>query len=63
MHLGIFEFSTGLKSAYEIVLSKPELLNTDYIFELFTTAHQEFLHLFDTLASGQRVSLRGLHIK
>ena len=54
---GIFEFSTGLKSAYEIVLSKPELLNTDYIFELFTTAHQEFLHLFDTLASGQRVSL------
>ena len=54
---GIFEFTNGLKSAYEVVLEKPELLNTDYVFELFTSAHQEFIHLFDTLASGQRVSL------
>ena len=54
---GIFEFTSGLKSAYEAVLEKPELLNSDYAFELFTRVHQEFIHLFDTLASGQRVSL------
>ena len=54
---GIYEFSRVLKSAYEAVLEKQELLNTDYAFELFTGAHQEFIHLFDILASGQRVSL------
>ncbi|MFW2078459.1 Hpt domain-containing protein [Acinetobacter sp. ULE_I010] len=55
--LGIHDFSLGLKDSYDQVLAKPDLLNTDYAFEIFSKAHQEFIHLFDTLASGQRVSL------
>ena len=54
---GIHDFSLGLKDSYDQVLAKPDLLNTDYAFEIFSKAHQEFIHLFDTLASGQRVSL------
>lgn len=54
---GIHDFSLALKDGYEQVIRKPDLLNTDYAFEMFSKAHQEFIHLFDTLASGQRVSL------
>lgn len=54
---GIFEYSRALKSSYDAVLSNQNLLNTNYIFELFARAHQEFIHLFDILASGQRVDL------
>ncbi|OTG65582.1 Hpt domain-containing protein [Acinetobacter silvestris] len=54
---GIHEFSLELKACYIAVLGTPALLNTDYAFELFSKVHQEFIHLFDTLASGQRVSL------
>lgn len=55
--LGIHEFTTDLKSAYDALLEKPVLLNSDYAYELFAQAHQEFIHLFDTLAAGQRVIL------
>lgn len=54
---GIHEFTADLKSAYDALLEKPVLLNSDYAYELFAQAHQEFLHLFDTLAAGQRVIL------
>ena len=54
---GIYDFSTQLKQGYEQVLAQPDLLNTDYAFEIFAKVHQELIHLFDTLASGQRVSL------
>ncbi len=54
---GIYQFSLALKSAYDAVIEKSQLLNTDYAFELFSKAHQEFIHLFDILASGQRVIL------
>lgn len=54
---GIYEISLALKMAYEQVLAHQNLLNTDYVFELFNQAHQEFIHLFDALASGQRVVL------
>ena len=54
---GIHTFSLALKDGYSQVIAKSGLLNTDYVFELFSKAHQEFIHLFDTLASGQRVSL------
>jgi len=54
---GIHDFSLALKDSYEQILAKAELLNTDYVFEIFSKSHQEFIHLFDTLASGQRVSL------
>ena len=54
---GIHEFSLALKDSYDQVLKQHALLNTDYVFEIFSKAHQEFIHLFDTLASGQRVIL------
>ncbi|RZG80121.1 hybrid sensor histidine kinase/response regulator [Acinetobacter sp. WCHAc060033] len=54
---GIHDFSVQLKEAYERVIANPALLNTDYAYEIFDKVHQEFIHLFDTLASGQRVSL------
>src|SRR5690606_12881629 len=43
--------------AYQSLIEKPELLHADYGYELFAQAHQEFIHLFDTLAAGQRVVL------
>ena len=55
---GIHDFSIVLKESYDTILQKPVLLNTDYVFELFSEIHQEFIHLFDTLASGQRVGLK-----
>ncbi len=54
---GIHDFSIQLKDGYERVIAQPDLLNTDYAYEVFAKVHQEFIHLFDTLASGQRVSL------
>ncbi|ENX31456.1 MULTISPECIES: Hpt domain-containing protein [Acinetobacter] len=54
---GIHEFTADLKSAYDALLEKPVLLNSDYAYELFAQAHQEFIHLFDTLTAGQRVIL------
>ncbi|TCB42877.1 hybrid sensor histidine kinase/response regulator [Acinetobacter terrestris] len=54
---GIHQFTSELKSSYEALVLKPELLNIDYAYELFAQAHQEFIHLFDTLAAGQRVIL------
>ncbi|MEB5929644.1 hybrid sensor histidine kinase/response regulator [Acinetobacter schindleri] len=55
--IGIHEFASQLKAAYDALLAKPVLLESDYAFELFAQAHQEFIHLFDTLAAGQRVIL------
>ncbi|MFZ0022608.1 Hpt domain-containing protein [Acinetobacter sp.] len=54
---GIHEFTSDLKSAYDALLEKPVLLKSNYAYELFAQAHQEFIHLFDTLAAGQRVIL------
>ena len=55
--IGIHQFTHELKLSYETLVLKPELLNLDYAYELFAQAHQEFIHLFDTLAAGQRVIL------
>ncbi|MEK5766527.1 Hpt domain-containing protein [Acinetobacter schindleri] len=55
--IGIHEFASQLKEAYDALLARPVLLESDYAFELFAQAHQEFIHLFDTLAAGQRVIL------
>ncbi|WP_374666656.1 Hpt domain-containing protein [Acinetobacter sp.] len=54
---GIHDFTQELKCGYDVLVEKPELLNLNYAFELFAQAHQEFIHLFDTLAAGQRVVL------
>ena len=55
--LGIYHFTTTLKESYDAVLKDKQLLDNDYAFELFAQAHQHFIHLFDALASGQRVIL------
>ena len=55
--IGIYQFTQELKAAYDSVLTKPMLLNSEYAYELFAQAHQEFIHLFDTLAAGQRVTV------
>ena len=55
--IGIHQFTHELKLSYETLVLKPELLNLDYAYVLFAQAHQEFIHLFDTLAAGQRVIL------
>jgi chemosensory pili system protein ChpA (sensor histidine kinase/response regulator) len=54
---GIHAFTQELKFSYEMLVLKPALLDMDYAYELFAQAHQEFIHLFDTLAAGQRVIL------
>lgn len=55
--VSIHQFTEELKAAYDSVLAKPILLNSEYGYELFAQAHQEFIHLFDTLAAGQRVTV------
>ncbi len=55
--VGIHDFTTQLRAAYQSLVEKRELLHADYGYELFAQAHQEFIHLFDTLAAGQRVVL------
>jgi len=54
---GVHDYVLQLKPAYEQLLEKPELLHLDYAFDIFGQAHQQVIHLFDTLAAGQRVSL------
>ena len=53
--IGLFQFTTELKKAYDALLKQPNLLHIDYAFELFAQAHQAFIQLFDTLAAGERV--------
>ena len=55
--VGIHQYALALKSAYTKLWDKPELLHLSYAEALFNQAHIEFIHLFDTLASGQRVVL------
>lgn len=55
--MGIREYTQSLKACYDAVLQHFSLLNTNYVYELFASVHQEFIHLFDTLAAGQRVGL------
>ena len=57
--VGIHQFTQELKAAYDSVLAQPILLNSEYCHELFVQTHQEFIHLFDTLAAGQRVTVTG----
>lgn len=55
--VGIHEYSGALKSRYDFVVSNLELLNSVEIVNLFDQVHQEFIHLFDILATGQRVTV------
>ena len=55
--IGMFEYTNALRSSYQDVLSNPQLLQTDYAYEIYQQVHQQFIQLFDTLAAGQRVNL------
>ncbi|MEK5789777.1 hypothetical protein V3528_18860, partial [Acinetobacter johnsonii] len=50
-----------LKESYEVLLDKPALLQSDYIFEIYQKAHQQLIQLFDALAAGQRVGVVKQH--
>ncbi|MFM6906305.1 MAG: Hpt domain-containing protein, partial [Acinetobacter tjernbergiae] len=59
--IGMYQYTSLLRSSYQDVLFKPNLLNLDYAFELYYQVHQQFIQLFDTLAAGQRVTLTKAH--
>ncbi|WP_042064065.1 Hpt domain-containing protein [Acinetobacter tjernbergiae] len=59
--IGMYQYTSLLRSSYQDVLFKPNLLNLDYAFELYYQVHQQFIQLFDTLAAGQRVTLTKVH--
>ncbi|MHA3081219.1 Hpt domain-containing protein [Acinetobacter sp. ANC 5502] len=55
--LALPQLADKLKSCYQVVLDKTWVLDSDYTFELFDDAHQELIHYFDLLATGQMVYL------
>ncbi|WP_171294965.1 Hpt domain-containing protein, partial [Acinetobacter sp. WCHA29] len=59
--IGMYQYTSLLRSSYQDLLFKPDLLNLDYAFELYYQVHQQFIQLFDTLAAGQRVTLTKAH--
>jgi len=59
--IGMYQYTSLLRSSYQDILFKPSLLNLDYAFELYQQVHQHFIQLFDTLAAGQRVTLTKVH--
>ncbi|ENU24986.1 hypothetical protein F993_00376 [Acinetobacter proteolyticus] len=59
--IGMYQYTSLLRSSYQDLIFKPSLLNLDYAFELYHQVHQQFIQLFDTLAAGQRVTLSKTH--
>lgn len=59
--LGLHEYTSQLKDSYNVLLNKPVLLQSDYIFEIYQKAHQQLIQLFDALAAGQRVGIVKQH--
>ncbi|USA53307.1 Hpt domain-containing protein [Acinetobacter sp. C32I] len=59
--IGMYQYTSLLRSSYQDLIYKPSLLNLDYAFELYHQVHQQFIQLFDTLAAGQRVTLSKAH--
>ncbi|MDS7943474.1 Hpt domain-containing protein [Acinetobacter sp. V110_1] len=59
--LGLHEYTSQLKESYDVLLDKPMLLQSDYIFEIYQKAHQQLIQLFDALAAGQRVGIVKQH--
>ncbi|WP_436463195.1 Hpt domain-containing protein [Acinetobacter seifertii] len=59
--LGLHEYTSQLKDSYNVLLDKPVLLQSDYIFEIYQKAHQQLIQLFDALAAGQRVGIVKQH--
>ncbi|MCU4564711.1 hybrid sensor histidine kinase/response regulator [Acinetobacter sp. WU_MDCI_Abxc222] len=59
--IGLYEYTNQLKDSYGILLDRPDLLQSDYVFEIYQKAHQQLIQLFDALAAGQRVSIIEQH--
>ncbi|RSO53623.1 hybrid sensor histidine kinase/response regulator [Acinetobacter lactucae] len=59
--IGLYEYTNQLKESYDILLERPDLLQSDYVFEIYQKAHQQLIQLFDALAAGQRVSIIEQH--
>ncbi|RSO37373.1 hybrid sensor histidine kinase/response regulator [Acinetobacter lactucae] len=59
--VGLYEYTNQLKDSYDILLERPDLLQSDYVFEIYQKAHQQLIQLFDALAAGQRVSIIEQH--
>ncbi|ENX36472.1 hypothetical protein F889_00180 [Acinetobacter colistiniresistens] len=59
--IGMYQYTSQLRSSYQDLIFKPSLLHLDYAFELYHQVHQQFIQLFDTLAAGQRVTLTKVH--
>ncbi|MCH7336710.1 Hpt domain-containing protein [Acinetobacter sp. NIPH 2699] len=59
--IGMYQYTSLLRSSYQDLIFKPSLLHLDYAFELYHQVHQQFTQLFDTLAAGQRVTLTKAH--
>lgn len=59
--IGMYQYTSLLRSSYQDLIFKPSLLSLDYAFELYHQVHQQFIQLFDTLAAGQRVTLTKAH--
>lgn len=59
--IGMYQYTSLLRSSYQDLIFKPSLLHLDYAFELYHQVHQQFIQLFDTLAAGQRVTLTKAH--
>ncbi|ENU31092.1 hypothetical protein F991_00998 [Acinetobacter sp. CIP-A165] len=59
--IGMYQYTSLLRSSYQDLIFKPNLLHLDYAFELYHQVHQQFTQLFDTLAAGQRVTLTKVH--
>lgn len=57
--LALHQLADKLKSCYQKLQDKRWLLDSDYTFELFDHTHQELIHYFDLLATGQTVYLSG----
>ncbi|MBJ9722711.1 Hpt domain-containing protein [Acinetobacter calcoaceticus] len=59
--VGLYEYTNQLKDSYDVLLGRPDLLQLDYVFEIYQKAHQQLIQLFDALAAGQRVSVIEQH--
>ncbi|WP_447508170.1 Hpt domain-containing protein [Acinetobacter lactucae] len=59
--VGLYEYTNQLKESYDILLERPDLLQSDYVVEIYQKAHQQLIQLFDALAAGQRVSIIEQH--
>ena len=59
--IGMHQYTSLMRASYQDLIAHPNLLELDYAFEIYHQVHQQFIQLFDTLASGQRVTTTKQH--